>query len=315
MYGRFFVLFALMATGYVLARKKVFEESATRAINKFIVYFAYPCLVVEKISGLDMNSETMGDFLLTLVLSTLLLYLGHGAAHLYSKARRFPRENAHVAEFAMASPNDGFMGFPVALLFFGEWGLLFMLAHNAALNLYFFTLGITTMRKGQERKNKITFLKIGKRTANLLMNPNILALIVGLLLCDTGIALPLPLRDYFTYIGNVATPMAMIYIGTSLADSNLLTILKNKEIVECSLMKLVWLPLLTYGLVAFLPLSQVIKATCVLGACFPTAATVPMLAQQEGQDARLSSEILFLSTILSAVTIPLSVQLIQLFVR
>ena len=43
-------------------------------------------------------------------------------------------EEAGVAEFSMASPNNGFMGFPVAMIFFGETGLLLMLAHNAAMN-------------------------------------------------------------------------------------------------------------------------------------------------------------------------------------
>lgn len=315
MYGRFFVLFALMATGYILARKKVFDQSTTQAINKFIVYFAYPCLVVEKISGLEMAGQTLFDFLLTLALSTLLLYLGHGAAYLYSKVRHFPKDNTNVAEFAMASPNDGFMGFPVALMFFGDWGLLFMLAHNAALNLYFFTLGIYTMRASRQERQKLTFSRFWKGTADLLMNPNILALMAGLILCGTGISLPGPVKEYLVYIGNVSTPMAMIYIGTSLAKSNFLKIVKNRQIVECSLMKLIWLPLLTYGLLLLLPVSQIIKITCVLGACFPTAATVPMLAQQEQQDAKLASEILFLSTILSAATIPLSVQLIQLFVH
>ncbi len=314
MYGRFLVLFALMITGYILAKKNIFDSHSTHAINRFIVYFAYPCLIVEKISALEMNRETFLNFILTLVLSTLLFYIGYGASYLYGRIRKFPRENANVAEFAMASPNDGFMGFPVALLFFGDMGLLFMLAHNAALNLYFFTLGICMMKRNQTDKPPITGRSLFKAAAELIMNPNILALTAGLILCGTGVKLPVPLKDYFLYIGNVSTPMAMIYIGTSLAKSDFIGIIKNKQIVECSLMKLIGLPLLTYGLVVFLPVSNLIKITCVLGACFPTAATVPMLAEQEQQDARLGSEILFLSTVLSAATVPLAVQLVSVFI-
>lgn len=314
MYGRFLVLFALMATGYILAKKKVFDSNSTHAINKFIVYFAYPCLVVQKISALEMEKSTFANFIITLVLSTLLLYLGYGISYLYGKARKFPRENANVAEFSMASPNDGFMGFPVALLFFGDMGLLFMLAHNSALNLYFFTLGISMMKRNKEEKQGITMGGMVKAVAKLIMNPNILALIVGLVLCGSGIKLPTPLNDYFLYVGNVATPMAMIYIGTSLAKSNFIEIIKDKRIVECSLMKLIWLPLITYGIMVFMPVSNLIKITCILGSCFPTAATVPMLAEQEQQDSRLGSEILFLSTVFSAVTIPLAIQLINMFI-
>ena len=312
MYARFLVLFALMGTGYILSKKKVFDSNTTHAINKFIVYFAYPCLVVQKISALEMDRNTFFDFIITLLLSTVLLYIGYGISYIYCKVRNFPRSSANVAEFSMASPNDGFMGFPVALLFFGDMGLLFMLAHNSALNLYFFTLGISMMKRNKDDKQGLTPRRVFKAAADLVMNPNILALIVGLTLCGLGIKLPVFLDDYFLYIGNVATPMAMIYIGTSLTKSNFMEIIKNKKIIESSLMKLIWLPLMTYGIMVFMPVSNIIKITCILGACFPTAATVPMLAEQEQQDSRLGSEILFLSTIFSALTIPLAVQLINM---
>lgn len=314
MYGRFLVLFALMVTGYILAKKKVFDSKSTHAINKFIVYFAYPCLVVQKISALEMERSTFINFIITLILSTLLLYIGYGVAYLYGKARKFSRETSNVAEFAMASPNDGFMGFPVALLFFGDMGLLFMLAHNSALNLYFFTLGISMMKRNKVDKQRVNIGSIFKAIANLIMNPNILALITGLILCGLGIKLPVPLEDYFLYIGNVATPMAMIYIGTSLAKSNFFEIIKNKRIIECCLMKLIWIPVITYAIMIFMPVSNIIKITCILGACFPTAATVPMLAEQEQQDSKLASEILFLSTVFSALTIPLAINLINLLI-
>lgn len=314
MYGRFLVLFALMATGYILAKKRFFDEHTLQEINKFVVYFAYPCLVVQKISALEMERNTFINFIITLVLSTLLLYIGHGVAYLYCKARKFPRDNVSVAEFSMAAPNDGFMGFPVALLFYGDLGLLFMLAHNSALNLYVFTLGIGMMKRHKENKKRITVGSVFKAIADLIMNPNVFALIVGLIMCGVSVKLPGPLDDYFLYIGNVATPMAMIYIGTSLAKSNFIEIIRNKKIIECCLMKLIWLPLITYGIMVFMPVSNIIKITCILGSCFPTAALVPMLAQKEQQDARLGSEILFLSTVFSAITIPFAIQLINMFI-
>ncbi|WP_312094179.1 AEC family transporter, partial [Aminipila sp.] len=90
MYARFLVLFALMGTGYILSKKKVFDSNTTHAINKFIVYFAYPCLVVQKISALEMDRNTFFDFIITLLLSTALLYMGYGISYIYYKVRNFP---------------------------------------------------------------------------------------------------------------------------------------------------------------------------------------------------------------------------------
>lgn len=51
------------------------------------------------------------------------------------------------------------------------------------------------------------------------------------------------------YIGNVSTPMAMIYIGSTLAGCSMLEILKDHIVIEGTLNKLIILPLLTYVLV------------------------------------------------------------------
>ena len=112
-------------------------------------------------------------------------------------------------------------------------------------------------------------------------------------------------------MGGIATPMAMIYIGSSLAGGNFFDMFRNHIVWESSMNKLIIFPLLTLIIAYFLPVSPLIKASLVLGCSFPTGATVSMLAQQENQNAELSSKILFFTTMISMVTIPLTVKLIQ----
>lgn len=312
MYGRFLVIFALIFTGYMLAKKKIFGDEATFAINRFIVYFACPCMIVQKISALEMDNRTFKDFMLMLVLSTVLMCAGYLVCYLYSKLRRFPQDIANVAELSMSSPNNGFMGFPIALLFFGDIGLLFMLAHNAALNLYFFSLGIMVMKRNKKDEGIMSVRQLAMFAAKMITNPNILATLAGLIICGLNLHLPEAVGEYFSYVGNITIPMALIYIGTTLTKSRFGDIIKNVRIIECSVVKLVLIPAFTAAAVAFMPVSTIIKATCVLGTSFPTAALVPMVAQQEEQNAQFACEALFLSTVLSAVTIPVWVQLINI---
>ena len=56
----------------------------------------------------------------------------------------------------------------------------------------------------------------------------------------------------------------------------------------------------------------IIKVVVVLGTCFPVAATAAMLAEQEGQDPGPASKTLFLSTMASLVTVPVSINLIEM---
>lgn len=312
MYAKYFVLFAILFTGWFLRKINFIDDKMDHSINKLIVYFAYPCLIVHNIGGLDMTHEVITSFLLTFVISLVCFYLYGLICLLYAKLRKFPAEEANILEFSMASPNNGFMGFPVALIFFGDMGLLLMLAHNAAMNFFIFTYGIKLLRRNYEDRRKATPKRFFKATLKLLLNPNILALIIGFLISLMGGIIPEAVDEYLMYLGNISTPMAMIFIGSSLVGYRFKDIIKSRVIIEASVVKLVLLPLITTGLVYFLPVDEIIKAIVVLGITFPTAATVSMLTEQAGLDPGPASKTLFLSTVASIATVPAAINILLL---
>ena len=311
MYGKYFVLFAILFTGWFLRKINFIDDRMNRSMNKLIVYFAYPCMIVHNIGSLDMSSRILVQFLTTFVISLVCFYIYGAITYGYSRLRRFPENEANVLEFSMACPNNGFMGFPVAVLFFGQTGLLLMLTHNAAMNFFIFTYGTKLMRRNFEDRRRATPKSVFKATIKLLLNPNILALIIGFIISLCGGLIPEAVDEYLLYLGNISTPMAMIFIGSSLTKCRFRDIIKNHLTIEASLMKLVWLPVITLGIVYFLPVSAIIKCIVVLGICFPTAETVSMLAEQEGQNEAAASKVLFLSTVVSIVTIPAAVKLLM----
>src|SRR5665647_2224998 len=146
----------------------------------------------------------------------------------------------------------------------------------------------------------------------LLKNPSIITLILGLYISNYQIDIPVPLLSYLQLIGSVATPMVMIFIGSSLYGSNLFAMIKDRAITEAVIMKLLVLPVITAVLVMFLPLSVLAKTMCVFSCAFPTAAIVPILTEQEGKNVEFASMILLLSTVLSMVTLPIIVELTKI---
>ena len=315
MYGQFFVLFAIVFTGYFFRKYNIIDDAMNHGLNKFIVYFAYPCMIVHNIGTLEMSGQLMRSFLITFGISCGMFALYSVYSYIYCRLRKFPADSSNVAEMAMSSPNNGFMGFPVALIFFGETGLLLMLAHNAAMNFYFFSYGLLLLRRNSPDKSELTAAGIARGLVKVLINPNILALFIGFAICLTGVDFEGTAIDtYLTSIGNVATPMAMIFIGSSLTGSSIRDIIRDRLVVETSLNKLVLIPALTYLAVIFLPVSGIMKSILVLGSCFPVAATVSMLAEQEHQNQDLSSRALFLSTIVSMASIPAAITVINILI-
>lgn len=312
MYGKYFVLFAILFTGWFLRKINFIDDKMNHGMNKLIVYFAYPCLIIHNIGNVDMTGRIIADFLTTFAISLAFFFLYGAVTGGYTKLRKFPAEMSNAAEFSMATPNNGFMGFPVALIFFGEKGLLLMLAHNAAMNFFIFTYGMIILRRNKEEKQNTTLRSIFKALLKLILNPNILALFIGFSISMLGAIIPEAVDEYLLYIGNVSTPMAMIFIGSSLEKYRFFDIIKSRLIIESSLMKLLWLPAITAAIIYFFPVDTLIKCIVVLGICFPTAATVSMLCEQENQDIGTASKILFLSTVASIATVPIAINIINL---
>lgn len=307
---QFILFFALLTTGYICKKMKIIDDGMNRSINGFIINVAYPCLILGRIGSLEMTDGIFGNFILALIFYTGL-FIPYGLyAYGYSKLRKFPEEDRGVVEFAMISPNNGFMGFPIAITFFGEVGLLYMIACNLALNLMFFSYGIhlmTRSEKGSKTSVKALLLSVLK----LIINPKIGSAVLGLIICENGIDLPEILAEYLNMVGGIATPLAMIFIGSTLTGSSLIKILKSRVILEITISKLFILPALTLCVVYFIPIDPLIKAILVLSSAMPCATTLPIFAQQYGKNESLASESLFLSTIVSLASIPLWIAVIN----
>lgn len=311
MVGQYIILLAIMFTGYALRKLNVINEAMNSGLNKFILYFAYPCMIVHNIGTLHLNGELIFKFFLMLGITMVGFFIYTVYTNWYSRVRKFPEEKSHVAELAQILPNDGFLGFPVALIFFQQEGMFLMLAHNAGLNLYSFTYGLRLIRRNKTGTRKLTPKAIPKAVLKVLLNPNILAVICGVIISGLNIGIPDMLDQYLLYIGETATPLAMIFIGSTLSECKIGEIIKDRIVIEGTINKLVILPLLTAVVVIFLPIDPLIKACAILGCAFPTGATAPMLTEQEGEDKQLSTKLLFFSTLLSVITIPLIAAAIQ----
>lgn len=314
MYEQVFVLFSVILTGYALRRFAVIDDVMNTGLNRFIVYFAYPCLIVLSIGSLEIQEGLMTDFLVMLGVALILFAVYSLIAFFYVKLRGFPQHNSNIVEFSMVNPNNGFMGLPLALLFFGEKGLLLMIAHNAAMNIYTFSYGLILLRRNNANNEKLDIKGLLKGLVKLMLNPNLVSLGIGLFLCLNEIGIPSPVAQYLGMLGNIATPMAMVFIGSTLSKCRIRDILTNHIIIEATLMKLLWIPAITWLVLAFTPIKPLIIATAILGAAFPSAATISILAEQEGQDKDLSSQILFLSTLFSLLTLSLFLKIIQTYV-
>ena len=114
------------------------------------------------------------------------------------------------------------------------------------------------------------------------------------------------LDDTIDAIGDCNTALSMIVIGGILSDVPKEKIFDHISILYSALRLLV-LPLLIFAILLFLPVESMVRNVCVLLSAMPTA----MLAQRYEKDPEFASRIIFVSTLLSMLTLPLIFLLLE----
>ncbi|KAF5090305.1 Membrane transport protein [anaerobic digester metagenome] len=289
-----FILVLLIAAGYVAVATKIVDPRATRGLSGLLVNITIPALIVASMQVPFTPERLIGAE--TLILATGALYVfSFALAWVVSKAMRVPAAEEGVLQFAIVFGNVGFMGFPVALTLFGEESLFYVAIFNLIFNVLVFSVGIAMLTEGR-----------GKGfDPKLLLNPGIAASIVGFALFLGSVEIPSPFIDSIELLGGVTTPLAMIIVGAMLATFPVREMVGNWRIWAASAILLLAIPAAYCYLLAPVFPDPYINGIMITMAAMPAAANTVIFAEQYGADSRLASQIVFVSTIGSLVTIPL----------
>ena len=140
----------------------------------------------------------------------------------------------------------------------------------------------------------------------VIRNPIVIAVFIGLMIYFSGIRMPALVDNVFDIISAINTPLAMMASGVYLAQSELLDMLKKKDVYLVCFVRLIIIPTVIMAVFTFLPLgSEQIKLAILLAASCPVGSNVAIFAQQYNKDYRKAIEYVCVSTILSILTLPL----------
>lgn len=308
-----FILFILMGIGFLAGRMGILTPAINKGLSRFIVDFTLPAVIVSSMQ-VPFSPELRNLALGTLGVSAAVYALSFALAYmLVSLYRTAPEPEKGVHRFAMCFSNVGFMGFPVAEAILGKESLFMVSIYNIPFQLLAFSVGIV-MVTGRSRGASSTMHEqaaagsqpgVTNTQARSLINPAVLSAVLGFALFLLSIRLPGPLLSAITLLGETTTPLAMALIGATLAAASIKPILTNPRIWLTSLYRLIVHPLLVLGLGRLLGLSGLALAVPVLIAAMPVAANTTILAGVYGGDTVSSGGLVFISTVLSLVSIPL----------
>ena len=281
--------------GYFLFRKKLIGISGSADIGRMLLHIVMPAAILKAY----MTSYTP-ERLIGLVLSFLAALLALLLAIFIS--RIFFKKEQAIERFGAAFSNAGFIGIPLVQMTLGEEAVFYISSFVALLNILQWTYGVFILTGD---RNTFSFQKL--RT-----NPVILSFLGGLLL----FFLPVTLPDLLTgMIGSLAAmngPLAMIVLGTYLAQVSPGSLFKEKLAYRSSFVRLILIPILTIILLGFFPAEyHTLKLAVLIAASAPIGSNVAIFAQLYGQDYTRAVKEVCLSTLLCMITLPLITGLVD----
>jgi predicted permease len=213
--------------------------------------------------------------------------------------RNYPPDKKSIMQYGTIVNNAGFAGLPLAGEIFGDIGLFYASFFLIPNRIFMWTAGISLFEKTDPKT----------KWKNILLNPNIIAVELGLLRCLLPIKLPYFLDYSIDKIGATVSPLSMIIVGAILADVDIKSIF-DKTVFFVAGVRLILLPLLTIGIVSLLHLDTTISGVALVLTAMPVGTTTALLAAKYHADVAFASKCVFITTLASLITVPILMLLI-----
>ncbi len=288
-------IFLIMVLGWFLMRIGLFNKEFNKVADKYVFKVALPVLLFKDIATADIRSDFNLTFVLFCMVTTTIMFLA-----IWGLSYIFIKDKTQVGAFAQASARGSAAVLGIAFInnIYGNSGMApLMIVSAVPLYNILSVIILTFSSSAQDYKNS----NIKKACINVVKNPIIIGIFLGLPFSIFGINIPaIPLKAV-TSIAQTATPIALLVVGAGFEGAKAIKKIKLTSIA--TFIKLVLLPLIFFPFaIAFgFRGSELVAILVMLGS--PTTVTCYIMAKNMGNDEVLSSSIVVMATLLSSVTL------------
>ena len=295
------ILLVIVIVGYVAGKLKYMGEDLDRRLSNIIIDITCPALILSSTMGGTLPDRRLilpllGISLLTYLLLTVVAWF-------------LPRFLTHRIEdrgpvgFALMFGNVGFIGYPIVDAIFGHQAVFYAAILNVVNTLSVFTIGVMLVNG---EKQRLAF------QPKVLVSSPMIAAYLAILIVALGVDnIPDIISQPITMIGNITVPGALLIIGSSMSRLSWHTMLGSRVVYSTTFFRLLVLPLFLYAIFRILGFDTLVVNINTLIIAMPVATYGTILCLRYGKDTTLITEITFISTLLSVVTIPIVAQLLM----
>ncbi len=290
-------LFLILAIGYVLYKIKMFDDTLNKKLTMLLLGVTTPAMILSSVNYASNDSQVSVPFIF--LVATLMYLCLMILAFIFMKLFSVKENQQGLYVFMTTFPNVGFMGFPVITAIFGEEGIFYAAIFNMVFNVLIHSLGIILMTYKSDIKVKLHF--------KTLLSPGIIASVIALLIYFFNIPMPMVLENTFEMLGSITSPIAMLLIGSTLATMKVKDVFREKSIYPFTLLRQIILPILIFPILNYFIQDQLLLGVTFILLSMPVANSAVLFATRYQSGEQLAAKCVFITTLLSVLTIPLLV--------
>ena len=282
------ILFIIVVLGYALCKLGYMGDKFDQKLSSIVIDVTCPALILSSVMGTELPDRSLilpllGVGFLTYV---VLLVFGFWVPRFVSK----DRDEQGMIGFALMFANVGFIGYPIVSSIFGP-------------NTFFiFTAGVMLVKGEYGVKNL---------NPKVLLSPAMIAAFAAALLVAFSVHTPDLIARPVTMVGNITVPAALMVIGSSMARLPLREVVGSVKVYVASFLRLFVVPLSVYFLFKACGVSDLVNQINTVVIAMPVASFGTMFCMKFGRSASLMTEMTFVTTVASILTIPLVTMLLQ----
>ncbi len=288
------ILFTIVILGYILCKLGYMNDKFDQKLSSIVIDITCPALILSSVMGEELPDRSLILPLLGVGFATyfVLLIFGFFVPRLITKNR----DEQGMIGFALMFANVGFIGYPIVSSIFGPKAVFYAALLNMPNTFFIFTAGVMLI-KGEYSIKQIN--------PKVLFSPAMVAAFIAAIIVAFNIHTHDLIARPVTMVGNITVPAALMIIGSSMARLPLREIIGSPKVYVSSVIKLTIVPLSLYFLFKICGVSDIINDINTVVIAMPVASFGTMFCMKFGRNPALMTEITFITTVASIITIPM----------
>jgi hypothetical protein len=289
-------VFAIIVTGWLAGWLGYVSRSLADGLVHFAYNIAMPALLFVTIAQEPARNLLEWRFLLAFGGGSILCFVLVFLAVRVGWGRDLASSTIHGMTAAMT--NTGFMALPILHSIYGQPAVLPAAIATVFVAAVMFPMTVILLEsegRGAGMASPIALVK------QIVLNPMVLSTLIGLAWTVAGLPMPASLAAYMNIFAAALTPCALFAIGLGLSVEGIRSNLLASILL--TVIKLVIMPLIVYGLCLASGLNPLYTIAAVICSAVPTAKTVYILAGEYKVEEHLVAATVSITTLVSVATL------------